>query len=539
MCALSTQGVQILIALAAFIVQGPVAASAVLYYLYMYIYGGALTRARDSFMMKLCWPPCAVYRHHKESESSEGPRCDLVAASFLCCVYTLCLWEPFEEEDEEAYIRATEKAAMDQERLNQRTAGNRDYEDSDSGCDRPSFFTKVSAMKARIDEECKVKKCRQCHLWHIDGDNAEAGSGNARRRRGYDKEEESVLGDDDWLISVVGDDGDGDGDGSRLARTGDSRRHHRRKRKKTKRKKSKQRLESQGGGGSARSLVEQEDAEAALAEAAAAEAEAEDNTPPLLGQRVRLAKIIGQWELNGSCGLASQWLEDRGCYEVVLDARPASPVALRGDNLSPEGAGHSPSTPLFDIVFKHHAHKVFVETSEVVAPTAAEAPEAAAGADPPKEPPPPTEPTKKAPPRVHGPYPDADEASAALYMDFVLGRAMDEGNFNVRHEHVTAGVDDTVLVIDDSEEGKNLNNNNNNNDAQPRKSRFKSAGKKVGMLVAATNPTMRKKKIIKSAFSVMDKDGSGAIDWKEFSKARYTVYCLCRLPSTDAQVFRG
>ena len=45
---------------------------------------------------------------------------------------------------------------------------------------------------------------------------------------------------------------------------------------------------------------------------------------------------------------------------------------------------------------------------------------------------------------------------------------------------------------------------------------FKDAGKKIGIVAATLGPSMRKKKIIKSAFAKIDADHSGSIDFEEF-----------------------
>ena len=68
--------------------------------------------------MKLCWPPYAVWRHQRESRTSNPAH--LAAASTCCCIFTLCLWDPYrdtEEEDEDEYARKADKKAFHKEQI--------------------------------------------------------------------------------------------------------------------------------------------------------------------------------------------------------------------------------------------------------------------------------------------------------------------------------------------------------------------------------------------------------------------------------------
>ena len=80
----------------------------------------------------------------------------------------------------------------------------------------------------------------------------------------------------------------------------------------------------------------------------------------LVGRRVRVHGIQSNADLNGTCGTAEAWLEDRGRYCVLLDAT-GTRQALKPCNLEPVAAGsqlrRTATVQALDDALDQHAHR--------------------------------------------------------------------------------------------------------------------------------------------------------------------------------------
>jgi hypothetical protein len=72
----------------------------------------------------------------------------------------------------------------------------------------------------------------------------------------------------------------------------------------------------------------------------------EEQTPPLLGRRVRIDGLAARPELNGQSGTAAEYLQERGRYGVRLD--DGTVIALKPDNLTADAVTEPPPSDITD-----------------------------------------------------------------------------------------------------------------------------------------------------------------------------------------------